>query len=258
MNKMSRCLFALAVSLTIVMASCATVQQVSLETNRDLDYSDSTNKLFVTIEAENIKIKLPSNATVSTTENANQTGKQTTTLWAVESPFDAFLSERIDKTLKQLGIETKAVVLTGLELSGDAVEKEREAFQSNKTLSIQRSGQKVDVHHGGYSTPQGGFVSTTSTETTYFFDVAVADEINNKKVWRSNMTVKGEMDATTVDEIVHDLLVALKTAYILDFDSEKLAPVTLHTAVTPAGWVIIGVSAIALGGIVGWYSVPQP
>ena len=100
-----------------------------------------------------------------------------------------YLRAAFEGRFSSLGVDTRAVVLTGLELDENEIDRGRVDFGATTTMTVRRTGEKVDVHRGGYYSG-GVYIPTTSTTITYFFDVSLWDAALDRRVWRARPTAR--------------------------------------------------------------------
>lgn len=107
--------------LILITASCTSIK---IESNKDPDYTSPITKVYVIIDAGGIKINQPLPA------KANEAPKSEEVLLA------EYLQKKIKASLTQIGIETEATGLTGLELSEAKLEDSIKAFGPQATMTI--------------------------------------------------------------------------------------------------------------------------
>jgi hypothetical protein len=234
---------ALTLGLCALLASCQTVDQVHVESNKDLQHRVPVDRLFIQLETQDLKV-LVSSPPVDTTSNpetkpnavpSNSTGNALVTLGEL-------VKQEVEKQFDELHIPIECIYLTGLELDSSSAEDAKAKFGADYTLVMKKAGESVDVKHGGYTSKVGNtsyYTPTTTTTTTYLFDASVSDEVNQKTIWRSRLSITGQIEESTIRELVHDTIQQLAGDQLLDLKGQAQPPVDLPKKLSPFGIVLL-------------------
>ena len=182
MARFVKSVLCLLVVLSIV--SCATTS--SIETNKNVAYSEPIKKLFVVINTGDWKYIV-----YETPEKPNSAYH--------EVLLSDYLAKKVEEKVKVSGVEVKADKVEKLELGLDRINKERDDFGATWVMSITLTWVGIN----GYGYP---------LKCTY--DVSILDEQNAPNptypvVWRATVAtgyMRGLDPDKTVDNILSGLI----------------------------------------------------
>lgn len=216
----------------VALASCVTTERVYLRASPSPGYSDSANRLLVFVQTGDTIVKIaaadldPGAQVVESVEEPAERG-------TVYTPFDLFLAKRLEVAFKELGVETKAVVVTPLDLTEDRIQETRQAFPANKWLQILFIGDKMSLYPLCFPMRGEALIRTLT------FALTVTDELSGTTVWRADLNVKGMINTTTADEMIGDIALALNNGRIIHIDPQKVHQVVVPDSLVTAGSIIL-------------------
>jgi hypothetical protein len=221
-----------------LLTSCATVDQVKLESNRATGYEKTIDRLFVVTMTGDLKVR----------PGASSKDQETPSV-----PFGAIIGDELKNQLGTIGMQVACVQVSGLELDTGFVDEQKNGYAADYTMTISRAGETIDIHHGGYTTVVGNssyYVPTTTTTTTNSFDIRLFEESGGQLIWRSQVAVVGYLRETTAQEMVSDLLHRLAEDKLLDLKGKTLPDPVLPKTLTPGGSILIGAGVGAFLAII--------
>lgn len=217
-------LAAIACVLIMTSLSCVTVRnQVIVESNADSEYQGLSDNIYITIEIGNLQIGIPKKVTTKELSKATEMMEETTKTIIEMSPLSAYLKNAFEHRFGQLGINVKAEILTGLELEPNSEDRGRIEIGADSTMQLIRTGEKTDTYYNpGFMAGNIFVPGSLTTITTYSFEASIHDYTLDRMVWRSRMTVVGSFSPETVNEMIHDLLVAMNNDGMLKLAEDQI------------------------------------
>jgi hypothetical protein len=252
-------------SLVLLMSCTTLIDQVSYLTNKDPYLDQIEDNIVIVLEVNSLMVKNARKDQAMPTSSVGQAsgngiGFPKPDIQPSVSPvaqpvaFDEYFKQEIKKYFDSIGLESKVLVVTGLELNPRTIEDEIEESKATKVLYITGVGEKLDIVRtpgssytttspGGYGVQTHYIAGTTTTYNTYYFDIHLEDLQLGRKIWRSRMIISGNPVCTTntIDEFIHDLILSLKNDLALNVAEDKLPAYsnTKTDVLTPAA-IIIG------------------
>jgi len=213
-------------AITTLLVSCTTIDQVALSSNLESHYGERIDKLIVVIG------------------NIDNVGRDNL---AEQTSIDNYLKESIERDFIKIGIDTKVILFADVLSDNDEVESTRAAFGSKSIMVIERSRRDFSAYDSN--------INSATSPVTYTLDVSLSEAILEKRIWQSRIIVLGEFSYSTVDELMHDLISAMKFDGLVQIENDQIPTYVKSSSVSKTG---LWISVLLLGGAVGViYAISQ-
>jgi hypothetical protein len=179
METIKKSIFLCGISCLII--SCVSV---SIESNKDPAYSEYIEKMYVIVETGDLTIFVYSDDPFSGT---------------VDLPAAEYLQNIIEEKFREVGIDIKAVAISGLELDKGEIEEDIRDFGARTVMSLQLTEYVLDQ----YRQPR-----------LLKFDATILDLTLYRNVWRAKIS-SPSLSFSALDAVIDEIISTMRNDELL-------------------------------------------